>query len=557
MQKLQQHYSKKHTPQSQPIPGSNQVKNNAGGYVYQITPWEQLDRFLILGTSGGTYYVNENKLTRENAAVVEQCLMENYPKAVDRIVEISQSGRAPKNDPTLFALALATSLPCPTSILDEPVPSKTEILKFALAKVARTTTHLFTFLEYVKEFRGWGRCLREIVKHWYDNHSVDQLAYQIVKYRQREGWTHLDVMNLSRPGNFESFKMGKDPYTKSQHDPIYRYLLGNNSDLDVQLGEDLPQIIRDFETLIHLEDNSIDKKRAISLLKENKGLTWEMLPTHFLKDPDIWKALIPNLPLTATMRNLGNMTACGAILPGSDEQRTVCEKLTNEEQIQKSRIHPLNVLVGMRTYASGKGFKGNQSWAPNQKIVDALDQAFYMAFKNAEPTNKRILIGLDVSGSMTYGSVAGIQCLNPREASGALCMIHAKTEPNCEIMAFSEGFIPVEFSKRTRLDDVLKSISTMGFSGTDCSLPMLYAIQNNMKVDCFIIYTDNETWYGKVHPKQALDKYRRKFGIPAKLIVCAMTSTVFSIADPQDKGMLDIVGCDSATPALIRDFIMN
>jgi 60 kDa SS-A/Ro ribonucleoprotein len=33
-----------------------------------------------------------------------------------------------------------------------------------------------------------------------------------------------------------------------------------------------------------------------------------------------------------------------------------------------------------------------------------------------------------------------------------------------------------------------------------------------------------------------------------------MTATGFTIADPNDGGMLDVVGFDSATPNLIADF---
>jgi 60 kDa SS-A/Ro ribonucleoprotein len=43
-------------------------------------------------------------------------------------------------------------------------------------------------------------------------------------------------------------------------------------------------------------------------------------------------------------------------------------------------------------------------------------------------------------------------------------------------------------------------------------------------------------------------------GIPAKLIVAGMASTGFSIADPDDGGMLDVVGFDSAAPAVMADF---
>ena len=56
-------------------------------------------------------------------------------------------------------------------------------------------------------------------------------------------------------------------------------------------------------------------------------------------------------------------------------------------------------------------------------------------------------------------------------------------------------------------------------------------------------------------PAQALEAYRRKTGIPARLAVVGMTSTGFSIADPADAGMLDVVGFDTATPGLLSDFV--
>ena len=50
------------------------------------------------------------------------------------------------------------------------------------------------------------------------------------------------------------------------------------------------------------------------------------------------------------------------------------------------------------------------------------------------------------------------------------------------------------------------------------------------------------------------DDYRRASGIDARLIVVGMVSNGFSIADPADPGMLDVVGFDTATPQLISDF---
>ena len=57
-------------PDREPIPGANQVPNSAGGYAWELDDWARLDRFLILGSEGGTYYVSERKLTKDNAACV-------------------------------------------------------------------------------------------------------------------------------------------------------------------------------------------------------------------------------------------------------------------------------------------------------------------------------------------------------------------------------------------------------------------------------------------------------------------------------------------------------
>jgi 60 kDa SS-A/Ro ribonucleoprotein len=101
----------------------------------------------------------------------------------------------------------------------------------------------------------------------------------------------------------------------------------------------------------------------------------------------------------------------------------------------------------------------------------------------------------------------------------------------------------------------VKATSDLPFGGTDVALPMLHALETRAEVDAFVVYTDNETWAGAVHPVQALRRYRDRTGIAAKLVVVGMTSTGFTIADPQDGGMLDVVGFDAAAPQLIADFI--
>jgi 60 kDa SS-A/Ro ribonucleoprotein len=102
-------FSTKRTPQSEPIPGTNQVRNSNAGFSFPVDDWVRLERFLILGSEGGSYYATERKLTFDNAKAVQRCVDADGLRTVARIVAVSEEGRAPKNDPAILALAIAAS----------------------------------------------------------------------------------------------------------------------------------------------------------------------------------------------------------------------------------------------------------------------------------------------------------------------------------------------------------------------------------------------------------------------------------------------------------------
>src|SRR5579859_1947774 len=141
-------FNTKQTPQSQPIPGSKQLPNSAGGYAFPVDDWKRLDRWLILGSQGGSYYAREQRLTVENADAVIRCIQADGLRTVRRIVEISDSGRAPKNDPAIMALALAITY---------GDPATRQAVAEALPRVCRIGTHLQHFADFVDSQRGWGR----------------------------------------------------------------------------------------------------------------------------------------------------------------------------------------------------------------------------------------------------------------------------------------------------------------------------------------------------------------------------------------------------------------
>lgn len=516
------YFNTKQTAQTHAIPGSTQVPNNAGGYCFEVNDWQRLDRFLVLGTEGGTYYVYERDLTFDNYDAVLRCIAEDGLRVVHRIVEISESGRAPKNEPALFALALC-------SAWENDLVRRAAFA--ALPRVARTGTHLFQFASYRECVAGWGRGMRRAIAEWYTAKSPEALAYQLVKYRQRDGWSHRDMLRLAHPASIE-------------HDALFAYAT------EKPVGGALPALVEAFEKT----QRATNAAQVVSNIREYR-LTREMIPTEFLAEAQVWEALLEHMPMTAMIRNLATMTRIGLLAPLSDAAHLVCKRLRDTQRLRRARVHPIQVLAALKTYESGRGARSCGTWNAVPAVVDALNDAFYATFDNVKPSGARILIGLDVSSSMTWGCVGGVQGLTPAIAAAAMCMVTARVEQNYHVMGFADRFRELCITPTMRLDDVLRVTTNLSFGGTDCSLPMIWAMQNRSKVDAFIVYTDNETWAGQIHPAQALRAYREKTGIAAKLIVVGMTATQFSIADPMDHGMLDVVGFDSATPNIISEVL--
>ncbi len=530
-------YNPSRTPQSEPLPGLPQTANNAGGYVFQIDKWARLERFMILGSDSATYYQTAKALTRENARIVEECWASDPARTAQIIGDISHNGRAPKQDPAIFALALGA------------IHDREDVRQSAYSavhRVCRTASHLFQWTDTCRQLgKGWGRGMKRVVAKWYADRDTDALAYQAIKYRTRKSYSHKRLIEVAHRG------AGENDARKA----LYLWMRGKKTPV-----EGLPPVVQ-----AHLSAMKAPDRAALMSLVSEYRLPWEAIPTDALNDPGVWKAMLPHLGLTAIIRNLGNMTACEAI--GPMDAADVVARLTSEQDIRKSRVHPFSILQALAVYRSGHGVRGSKSWTPVRQVLDALDGAFYKAFANVEPTGKRIMLALDISGSMS-SPIMGSP-LSCREGAAALALVTMATEANTLAVGFTSsgggyggrwgagqtGLTPLAISPRQRLDDVVRYTASLPMGGTDCALPMQIALQEGWKIDAFVVITDNETWSGQVHPVQALKEYRKRTGINAKCIVVGMTSTGFSIADPSDGGMIDLVGFDSNGPSLISDFI--
>lgn len=489
--------------------------NNDGGSANVVSDMKRLRRFLILGTVGGTYYVSEKELTADNVEVVKAIVNSKGIEAVDEIVKVSVEGLAAKQDPTLFAYAVA----CAADDIN--------VRKYALSKlqdVCRTATHLFGFLEYVTKLRGWGSALKKAVQSWYQDKSPKDLSYQVAKYQQREGWSHRDVLRLTKPV----------PVTE-QHDQIYAWATGK-------------ALTGPYFISAMLEAKMFKGSKLLQHIAKHK-LTREMLPTEHLRNPNVLTALLPHMGLTAILRNLANMDEQGLFTPMSEELDFVRDTFANKDKLRKARIHPYNVLLAINAF---------DARSDNRLVLDILEKAFYESFQNVEATGKRRMLAVDVSDSMTWPTSKNKDGLAARDIAACMAMVALRSEPNAAIFAFSTTLQPMlNISATSSLMEVKRAMANTKMGGTNISAPMVYARKRSLVVDTFEIFTDNET-NANTDPLEELKRYRRGVNKEAKLIVYTIAPTGYTVTYGNDSGnCLDVVGFDASAPSVANQFILG
>lgn len=537
------------TPQSQPIPGreSEMVANNAGGFGFVLDDWERLIRFLILGSEGNTYYVSEQKLTAQNAACVIRCIKADGPRVVEMARDVNVNNRAPKTDQQLFTLALA---------MKHGDDATKKAVAAAAPSMLRIGTHLLHFVAMLDGLGGWNRSKRRIIADWFKQ-DADRVAFQMLKYQNRDGWTMRDALRVAHPKATGAL------------DAALSWVA---SKLTPEKIATLPAILTKHADMLAMETSAVDR----ALWGAANGLPREALPTEALNDPAVQRAMLSEMPIHALIRNLGNLSASG-VLASTEDASTVARKIVDRDTLRRARVHPFAILLATLVYKGGAGFRGSKTWTPSAIVLGALEDAYDASFDYTQPTGKRMLIGVDISRSMTTNCIG--TPISASTAAIAMAATLARMEPHALVVQFDtavQRIVPI--TKRTGI----ASLESTAGGGTDLSAPVRWATGEKTTIgrstlwgggfgqvgvperqltpqraeyDVFVILTDNETWAGQSHPTEALSAYRKTVNQQAKLVCCAMAANHANIVDPADPLQFGTAGLDANLPTLITDFI--
>ena len=582
---------------------NNTAEHVNESFVYKLSLKDYILRLLILGTRQNIYDQRSKKIAAEDIYYIQEQIQAGHGTEILEIVkDVYTESRAPKLDNTFIILAMLCRV--------DDYTLKTQSLQFL--KQFRTISHLYSWKKFHADIvnpisgektKGFGRAVKRQLNEWilsYIDKPMD-LAYQITKYQEREGWSFKNLLQCThvctKTADDRIFanktkkiikNKGMNPHNAppTEIDVVLRYAV-NGFKAMKNLVEDSSRLeeapVFDYLRAIYIakqcEATEGYKTGLIDLVYKHK-LTREQVPTWALVDTEVLTALLINkdktrvtMPLTALLRNLGNMTTHSVYLD-KDLAELVCKHIVDPITISHSHIHPVTVLTAWFTYKTGKGEKGNHFWRPHPKILSALEEMFYLSFKNVKPTGKRICFLIDASGSMRNESLC--KGVTNAEAAALLAMIFARSEteekdsPAHSFYLFTSkntnhygrdntGLSDVSdvIDSTASLDTVLSAVQRSDWGTTDISLGILEALKYKRKYDAFVVITDNDVNSG-IKPARALQQYRTGMKMPqTKLLVVATQGSDYTIADPADPLMMDMCGFDSHGPKILQDFIRS
>lgn len=588
-----------------PLAGHEEImsKNNAGGFTYEVDWKDELLRGLILGTFQNTYYTNAEVSTADFITKIKKLVEDNHgDEAIDLVKNVYDTGRAPKQEPVILTLAIL----CQTNI-----PNTIRSKAGQLVSSFRIPPHLYTWVNMCTQIAGKkmnGRFMRTVLFNWFKKYTGSQLAYIVTKYQQRDcGGKSWSIQDLVRLYHVPSKKL---PFGTQLVISYIAHGIGTTeqkfkeSPAENKTGDPFVTI-EYLRAVANVKSSECNKDEVISLIRAHR-LSRESLESSHLVHTDVWHALlykpVPDsmdlvitMPITALIKNLGGLSS-RKLFENDTIVKIVTSHLVNHKALSGGRVHPVLPLIASFQYKNGKGDRGKLSWDVHPEIHSALEESFYMAFGTIEGTGLPILHAADVSGSMSSAQCAVPQ-LRAHQATGVLIMEAIRREHKHymqklmeyeeiktdgivrpeyiqDVMKFGTDGTYINITPYMKFQEVLDILNT-GEMGTDCAQPMIHALKLFRSSDgtkgrykLFIIYTDNETWYGGIHPSEALDNYNTETGMNARMVVVAMTPTTHTIGysgkgrnlldstDPRNNSplALNVVGFDTSTPDIIRNF---
>jgi len=333
-------------------------------------------------------------------------------------------------------------------------------------RVVLTPKDLFDFMLLCKNVfgvrKGLGRKIKSVIKRWLSNNLSE---YWAIKYR-KELKIATKLVHVSREEMNDKYNIVAWLHKFSRQDEA----------VAAEMLSKMPKI-KQYEML----KRASDEEEVLKLIKGGQ-IPHEVATSIVKPDARIWEAMIKQMPYFALLRHLNALNKNG-VFNDSNNIGYIVDRLTDVNAMEKAKILPFRLFTAWKV-ASSNGVPA--------RILNALAIALEKSFVNMPEITGKVIVGIDVSGSMTTRvRKAKYRFIEIAAIFGAAL---AKKCKDVTLIPFDHQEHEFDHRSHGKIMGIVDYLSAIRGGGTDLAIPVKAMIDRGIKADVLLEITDNEEW---------------------------------------------------------------
>jgi len=508
------------------------VRNEAGGPAYAFPPKHALAQLAATGCFNGVFYATAETQLDTFLSLIDQV---NDNVFLAKLAVYARERAAMKDMPAALVCALAKRDPqLMQRVFDRTIDN---------GRVLRTLFQLVRSGRFGK--KSLSSSLQRAFQRWLNEASVEKLLSASIGNDP----SLRDVLRLARP-------TPKD----NERRALFGYLTGKEVEKWAPATEaDLPEQVK----LLQAYRASVHGPQQVKLLGQLRA-RWDLL-ADAARSPEVWKAIARTMGPQALRMNLNTLRR-HEVLDDPKMVEYVASRLADAGEIRRPKQMPYQYLAAYL----------NADAEVPQKIRQALHSAAEIACGNVPELAGPIVIGLDVSGSMSSpitghrgkGATSKMRCVDVAALFAAAML---RRNPESIVIPFDTSAYDAKVDPGDTILSLASRLAKYGGGGTDCSLPLAKANRDyaqRLFAGCVLV-SDNESWvyraapfaYGSRNATGVLSEWnkfvqnQRKLGNNQPKLVCIDLQPYGSTQAPDRTDILNVGGFNDAVFGVIDGFL--
>ena len=294
------------------------------------------------------------------------------------------------------------------------------------------------------------------------------------------------------------------------------------------------------------------------IAEQNFSVRWDLLAGSVL-DSEVWKLIARQMGPQALRMNLNTLQRHG-VLQDRDLVDFVAERLADESEIQRSQQFPYQFLAAYL----------NADSAIPDRIKQSLHRAAEISCGNVPQLPGPVIVGLDVSGSMTFpvtgyqgsGRTSKMRCVDVAALFAAAVL---RQNPDSIVVPFDTRAYKADVDPADTILSLSKRLANFGGGGTNCSIPLQLANTDYRKREfagCVLV-SDNESWvgtgrYGSTAVMTEWEKFvknQKRIGVYDPKLICIDIQPYGSTQAPDRDDIMNIGGFSDSVFKVVSAFL--